>query len=234
MSRHALVLAVILSGSVPSASPAEPPVARLVGALFERLSPEAPVSGNDILGIVALGERRPRGAQPLFVRSPSGRAEAVCVEMITRTAHYEASGTFDLPQTTPGGYVRLSLSESRHPEILRAAVLEDFAVLARLGRCDQRKGALVPVAWGAPPPAGAEIKLAVTVQAANDQPFVWVTAGGPAKRSTCTRIQARRHTAFDAYCELRLPADVASPIRLQLERCAFDECTRAPAVQVFP
>jgi hypothetical protein len=231
--RQALLLATVVLGSAVSAMAQVTPVARLVGPFLETIRSEAPVSGGDVLGLVVVGDRLPHDAEKIFVRHSSGRAASVCVEMVTRDGRYVASGTFELPVTAPGEYVLIPIAErTRYTSILRAAVLQDFAVRARVGRCDQAGGALIPTAWSAPPPPAGGMRLAVTVQGANSRTFLRVPPALQTTPVSCTRIYESRHTAFDSYCVLSVPTGVTSPFKVQVERCTYGECTRSPAIEI--
>lgn len=210
------------------------PSGQLISEPFqENLRSEAPVSGGDILGVVVSGDRS--NAEKLFLYRSTSGSDLVCVEITTRDGRYIASNTYRLPKSSTGVFVPIPVESqypigTKHPEYYRLAALDNFAVLAQVGACTNARGNVVPVAWGKSPTTITH--LTVTVQSARTQAYLNVGEGANIQRVLCSPINKERATAFDTLCDIVLPAGAKSPIRLQLERCDFGECTRAPAVRL--
>lgn len=229
---RSLTAAVAFGGLTTWAFAQSAPVAHLVGENFqETLRAEAPVGGDDIVGLAVSGIEGAKGAEKIFVRKPSARGSHICVEMTGRDGRYVASNTYEFPDTAAGSFVLVPTEKTRHADVLRRASVDDFAVVARLGDCPSTGGQVLPVAWGAPPLGNQISRLVAVVQSGRSQARLKVD--GIDKPVRCEPIrQSGLKTAFDSECKIDLPAKHSTVIRLQLERCAFEECTLAPATQL--
>jgi len=209
-------------------------VARLVGNQFtESLRSEAPVSGGDVLGLSVVADvEASTSADKIFVRRPATKNGRVCLEIASRDGRYVASNTYEMPEASPGAFVLAPIG-TQHPEIFRGASPRNLAILARMGTCPSPDGDIVLVAWGRAPELGSPIRVTVAVQGARSKANL-VVGQGATSILPCERIREERGTAFDALCTLTLPKGALRPLTLQLQRCAFDECTLAPATRLSP
>jgi hypothetical protein len=213
------------------------PVARLKGDHFvENLRSEAPVSGGDVVGIVVGDHGAPNDARKLYVRRPAVEQSQICIEAATIDGSYVASNTYLMPAAAPGMYVQIPIDTSRplgtsHPDLFRSATVQTVAIMARTGACAEQRSDLIPIAWGEPPAPGANLKVILAVQSGRTSSFILIGEGSGDARS-CDPILQGRRTAFDALCSLELPSGKSGALRLRLRRCAFDDCTNAPPVDL--
>lgn len=222
----------------PSAIASEPLVALLDGPRFnETIRSEAPVAGGDVLGVkIRTTPNDSLGADPLFVREPKGGVAQICLEISSVDGSYVAANTYQMPAAPPGTYVRIPIDapEPRgtgHQERFRSARAESFAIVARTNPCGQPGTDLLPVAWGSIPSTQAALTLSIAVQSGRTDPSLIIDNDSQHAQS-CEPLTAGRLTEFDALCTITLPPTATTSLQLQLQRCAFSDCSKAPPVRV--
>jgi hypothetical protein len=174
---------------------------------------------------VALGASAPTsGASLLYVRKPSSGDIQICVEAATRDGSYVAANTYELEG--PIGASIIIPIQTRFPDTFRTGTFATFAISARVGACPSYHGTMLPVAWGDVGNSHAQTTFAV--QSGRQQAHLIIGEGASAIRTECAALNQPRSTAFDALCSVASSALENRAVRVQLERCSFGECTRAP------
>lgn len=230
------VRAVVLCALAASAAASADPLGPLLPRQFvEKVRPSAPVGGGDILGIRVEGATREAGALPLFVRVPSTwPGGSVCLEVTSRDGFYVASGTYSVPRSATPSWVQLSF-DTKQDKRYREATRDSLGITVRASDCSSDGGTYLPVSWDRPVDDAPPRVLTVAVQSGRSKARLAVGTGrGEADIVPCAPIGGSHMIAFDAICRVPLGDRPNGPVTLQLERCAYDECSRTRPVELTP
>ena len=228
-------IALMLTGTIALAA-GQLPVAQLQSGRFnEVMRPEAPVAGDDIMGLTVDSGKPTVNATRLYVRRPADATSLVCIEISSRDGGYVASNTYILPASPPGSYVEIPVASpsplgTSHIDLFKAASPQVLGVLARVDSCSARSDKLLPLAWGTPPDSGA-LRLIISVQSGRTSASLIVNESPPGQHA-CAPVTEGRRTAFDALCGLELTPSERRPVSLRVRRCAFDDCANSPLVYI--
>jgi hypothetical protein len=213
----------------------ELPVAELVAKQFnETIRPEAPVAGEDILGVVIGPPTLAADARELYIRKPAHRISAICVSVESRNGRYLAyNNTYRVPASGASGYVAIPIAQTKplgtqYQEYYSAASVHDLAVLAREGECSERGSTLLPTLWGHLPPPDSELVLTLAVQSGRSTIRMNVGRSGATSEAQCALMKDGQRTAFDTLCEIHVPRSYSGLLSIHLQRCSFDDCADQP------
>jgi hypothetical protein len=220
----ASLVATIGGLAAPVLSESMGPTAKLDGDRFvERLAEQVPVSGLVVRGVQL--EHGPTGHWPtisVFVVS-SQADDPICVRLVSRDGTYSADNTYLLPAMTTPGFVGLDLSESQYLSRLDRPSEDEFAVLARWGRCSDRDPgpALLSTRSATPALTGAALRVLVNAEQATTA--LLVEGLGEMQAAQCWPIDEGRRTSFDTTCVAQNVASLAEIRSLHISRRKFDQ-----------
>lgn len=164
------------------------------GDFVERLVERVSVSGRSLVGIVNGQDRADQRtvlANPIRVLASEDRL--ICIRAVTQDGRYEAENTFRL-QGDASGWAEVAWPTS-HRSFLAQKPIQEFAILAAVGTCGQRRNRVSLTQVG---PGDGMIVLVNTRGAA-----LTATLGGsgPVRRVRCVRSPTGTRLAFDARCD---------------------------------
>jgi hypothetical protein len=203
-------LTILASGflalSFPSAPPAaDKPEARLIGELKEDFKPEVSVSGDVVVGILrepTLSLSPNIRLQMVTLGLPQSTQQFACVEVLSRDGRYTAEATYQLEAPEPAEWITLPYP-TQYRDLLVQTELDQVAVIAYAGRCEEQKGDGVFIAaWRSDAnDMGPYLKVLVNSRASDR---VWIVLaedkGNSARQFNCEKVKEGPRIAFDYVC----------------------------------
>jgi hypothetical protein len=208
-----------------------PGTAELVATKFnETIRPQAPVAGEDILGVVIGPETLSADARSLYVRKPKHPLDSICVTVESRNGRYLAyDNTYRVPAGDPSAYVAIPIAQpqpfgTQYQQYYSSASAKDLAILAREGNCADRDTRMLPTAWGHAQESTPDLILTFAIQSGRSTIRMTAGEGGAKTGAQCSGIRDGQRTAFDTLCEIHVPNAYVGVLKVDIQRCSFDDC----------
>ncbi len=231
------LLIAVAATAVCVAQAEQPLIAHLdAGSFKEAVRNDAPVAGGDVMGLVVDLREAPVDGGKLYVRIPRRPVSRICIEATTLNGGYLASNTYTVPAAPAGSFVEIPVDATRplgtsHPEFFRPSSPRALAVLARTGACSDASSALLPASWGRPSHPGGRLPFTLAVQSGRATVSMVATPRSAATEA-CESLTQGRRTAYDVLCSGDLSPDGHSDVELQLQTCAYDDCSPPYRVRI--
>ena len=217
------------------------PVAELTSSQFkEAIRTEAPVAGEDILGVVIGSPPLAADARSLLVRLPNRAITTICVKVESRDGRYIAfDNSYRVPAHSGPGYVAIPITRvtpfgTQHQQYYASASVESLAILVHEGDCAQMENVFLPTFWGRTPPSAPDLTVTFAIQSGRSTIRMTLGEGNDKVSARCSLIREGQRTAFDTLCTASIPRTHSGPVPVHLQRCSFDDCADQPVQFVDP